>query len=173
MFIREQQVFFVASASPRGRVNLSPKGYDTFRVLGPREVAYLDFPGSGSETLNHVREDGRITFMWCSFTARPLVLRVYCWGEAVPAGTPRADALLAQHFAAFDRDLVRAVILGRVEAVQTSCGYGVPLYEYRGQRETLGRWAATKRGHGELAAYMEAHAAASEAVFPIEPPADV
>src|SRR3954464_9558993 len=87
-FIAAQQVFFVATAplSPRGHVNVSPKGLDTFRVLGPREVAYLDLTGSGVETVAHLRENGRITLLFCAFAGAPRILRLYGRGRAVEAG---------------------------------------------------------------------------------------
>jgi Pyridoxamine 5'-phosphate oxidase len=142
-FIAAQQMFFVASAplSATGHVNLSPKGLDCFRVLGPNQVAYLDLTGSGNETSAHLRENGRITFMFCAFGGPPLILRLYGQGETVLPGSARWDELQPL-FAAYPG--ARQIIVARIDRVQTSCGYAVPNYEYVGQRETLVKWANAK-----------------------------
>jgi hypothetical protein len=133
-FIARQHVFFVATAplSGDGFVNLSPKGLDTFRVLGPRTVGYLDFIGSGVETVAHARENGRIVLMWCAFDGPPRILRIHGHAEALEPGE-EGHANLRAHFGP-PRTYERAIV--RVEAVRisTSCGYGVPLYEYTGER---------------------------------------
>src|SRR5690606_23324030 len=106
-----------------------PKGYDTFRVLGPREVAYLDLSGSGAETAAHLRDNGRITFLFCSFDDKPLLLRVYGRGEVLEPGAP-AFAALAARFPS--RPGMRSVIRVDVDRVSTSCGYSVPLMTFAG-----------------------------------------
>jgi len=149
-FIGRQKIFFTASAANRGRVNLSPKGMDTFRVLGAGRVAYLDATGSGNETAAHLAENGRVTFMFCSFAGAPLILRLYGRGRAV---RPR-DAEWAQLRPLFGPPLPgeRQLIVADIESVQTSCGFAVPLFEHRGDRTMLCEWAE-KKGPDGVAAY--------------------
>ena len=150
-FITEQQMFFTASAPPRGRVNLSPKGIDTFRCLDLRTVAYLDLTGSGNETSAHLIANGRLTIMFCSFTQQPLILRLYGQGSAIrPRDAEWAD--LDRLFPATPG--TRQIIKLGIESVQTSCGHGVPLYDYGGDRETLIRWAE-KKGEDGLQQYWQ------------------
>ena len=142
-FIEAQQMFFVASAplAADGHVNLSPKGLDCLRVLGPLQVAYLDLTGSGNETSAHVRENGRITLMFCAFAGPPRILRLYGTGTTVlPESSVWAELspLLLEYHGA------RQIIVADINRVQTSCGFAVPLYEYSGQRETLLKWANAK-----------------------------
>jgi hypothetical protein len=153
-FIERQPLFFVASAplAADGRVNISPKGLDTFAVLSPTRVAYLDLTGSGNETAAHLLENGRITFMFCSFSGPPRILRLYGRGRACQPDAP-AWPQLRGHFA--DVPGVRQIIVADIDRVQTSCGFGVPLMEPVGQRDTLPRWAEAK-GAG-LAAYRAEH----------------
>lgn len=140
-FIAEQKVFFTATAPRSGRVNLSPKGLDTFRCLDERNVAYLDLTGSGNETAAHLRENGRLTLMFCSFDEKPLILRLYGQGRVL---RPR-DADWPAFYAHFSpQPAERQIIVAEIQSVQTSCGYGVPLFSYGGERETLHRWAEKK-----------------------------
>lgn len=150
-FIGEQQMFFTASAplSAEGHVNLSPKGADTLRVLSPREVAYLDMTGSGNETAAHVKENGRLTLMWCSFGPSPLILRLYGKGRTVRHGDADWDRLLAQFP---PNPGTRQITVLEIELGQTSCGYAVPLYTFERQRGTLHAWAERK-GEAGLKAY--------------------
>ena len=132
--IGRQPVFFVATAAPDARINLSPKGYDAFRVIAPDRVAYLDLGGSGNETHAHLAADGRITVMFCNFDRPALILRIYGTGRAV---LPQDEGWgeLAAHF-----DMLpgtRQIFDIAVESVQTSCGWGVPFMDYRDERETL------------------------------------
>ena len=157
-FIAAQQTFFVASAplSPDGHVNLSPKGLDCFRILTPTRVAYLDLTGSGNETSAHLRENGRITLMFCAFAGPPKILRLYGRGETVLPGSARwteLRSLFGEHPGA------RQIIIAEIDRVQTSCGFGVPIYEYVGQRDTLIRWTDAK-GEG-LEGYQREHNARS------------
>lgn len=149
-FIAAQKIYFVASAPTTGRVNLSPKGLDTFRVLSTRRVGYLDSTGSGSETAAHLAENGRITFMFCAFSGAPLILRLYGSGRAV---RPR-DAEWAQLRPLFGPPLPgeRQLIVADVENVQTSCGFAVPFFSYEGDRDQLNTWAE-KKGPDGLATY--------------------
>jgi hypothetical protein len=150
-FIARQHVFFVgtAPAGPDGHLNVSPKGLDTFRVLGPRSVAYLDLTGSGIETVAHLRQNGRITLMFCAFEGRPLIVRIYGRGRVVEPGDPDWDGLIA-HFPEYPG--ARSVIVVAVERVADSCGFAVPLFEYQGERPQLLAHAETKGPEG-LAAY--------------------
>ena len=134
-FIREQHMFFVATAPPSGgRINLSPKGMDTFRVIDPNTVAYLDMSGSGNETSAHIQNDGRITLMFCSFTQAPNILRLYGRGDVVRAGTPDWDTLIPR-FSQVNGQ--RQIIRARIDSTQDSCGYAVPRYEFIEPRQTL------------------------------------
>lgn len=144
-FIRQQHIFFTATAIATGRVNLSPKGIDTFRILDSQTVAYLDLTGSGNETSAHLLVDPRITLMFCGFAQKPWIVRLYGQGRVVRAGDP--DWLtLVPHF-----DLLpgtRQIIHISVESAQTSCGMGVPEYEFQGHRNALIQWAEKKGESG-------------------------
>lgn len=146
-----QPVFFVATApvGDDGHVNLSPKGYDTLRVLGPRRVAYLDLTGSGVETIAHVRENGRITLMACAFSGTPRISRIYGRGTVHEVGTAGFGALAGDFPALPGR---RSIIEVDVERVTTSCGYAVPLMDLVDDRDRLTAWAA-KKGDEGIAAY--------------------
>ena len=158
-FIEAQRVFFVASAplAADGRVNLSPKGTDSLRVLDERTVAYLDFVGSGVETIAHLRENGRIVVMFCSFAGPPQIVRLHGRGDALEPGDPEWAALRAR----FPGDAsARAIVRVRVERASESCGYGVPLYEYEGERAAMAAWA-DKKGPDGLVKYQREKNAAS------------
>ncbi len=144
---RAQPMFFVATApsGDAGHVNLSPKGYDTLRVLGADRVAYLDLTGSGVETIAHLRENGRITLMACAFTGNPHISRIYGRGAVHPLGTRGFDELAPEFPELPGR---RAVIEIEVERVMTSCGYAVPLMELVDDRERLIEWARAKGDDG-------------------------
>ncbi|WP_132876573.1 pyridoxamine 5'-phosphate oxidase family protein [Tamaricihabitans halophyticus] len=144
-FIEDQPMFFVASAplSGEGHVNLSPKGRaGTLVVLDEHTVGYLDFGGSHAETLAHIRENGRITLMWCAFTGPPKVLRIHGQGDPVFRDDPRWSTLLAR-FGAADGAGLRAIVVVRAERISDSCGFAVPLLDYQSDRdlhaEHLGR----------------------------------
>jgi hypothetical protein len=149
-WIAAQPLFFVASAplSGEGHVNLSPRGLDSLRVLGPHEVAFYDLVGSGNETAAHLAENGRITLMFCAFAGAPRILRLYGRGEVVRPGDSGWDALRCR----FDSTLPppRQIIRIDLTRIQTSCGYGVPLMTLQGQRDDLVRWAEKKGGEGLL-----------------------
>jgi len=149
-FILAQKMHFVASAPTQGRVNLSPKGMDTFRVLTASKVGYLDATGSGNETAAHLAQNGRITLMFCSFEQAPLILRIYGRARAVRP----ADADWSQYRPLFGAPLPgeRQLIIADVESVQTSCGFAVPFYTFEGERTQLREWAERKGPDG-VAAY--------------------
>ncbi|RED17038.1 pyridoxamine 5'-phosphate oxidase family protein [Parasphingopyxis lamellibrachiae] len=138
-FVEKQPMFFVATAAPEGRVNLSPKGYDAFRVLSPRRVAYLDLAGSGNETHAHLVADGRITLMFCAFENPALIFRIY--GRGVPVLPQDAGwDELAAHFTLLPG--TRQIFDIAIDSVQTSCGWGVPIMELVNDRETLVKYHA-------------------------------
>ena len=152
-FIAEQSIFFVATAPlcDRGHINLSPKGLTGFRVLSPQRVAYLDLTGSGNETSAHLQENGRITFMFCAFQEPPQILRLYGIGRVVLP----TDAEWAELIAEFEAiPGARQIVVAEIDRVQTSCGMGVPLYDYQGQRQSLVNWAK-KKGPEGLQAYHQ------------------
>lgn len=146
-FIGRQHVFFVGTApdAPDGHLNLSPKGLDTFRILGPMSVAYLDLIGSGIETVAHLRQNGRITIMFCAFEGRPLIVRLYGRGRVVEPGDPEWDGLI-DRFPEYPG--VRSVVVVDLERIADSCGFAVPLYEYRGERSQLIDYACKKGPEG-------------------------
>lgn len=146
-FIRKQRVFFVASA-PRaddGFVNLSPKGLESFAILDPLTVAYVDLVGSGIETVAHLRENGRIAILFCAFEGPPRLLRLHGRGDAVEPGDEEWEEL-ARHFPGYAS--ARAIIRVRLQRISDSCGYGVPLYRYQGERSQLLDWAERKGPEG-------------------------
>lgn len=157
-FIQEQKVFFTATAPTEGRINLSPKGIATFRCLDFHQIAYLDLTGSGNETAAHLYQNRRITVMFCSFTEQPLILRLYGEGEVVRPDTTRWQevwALSKSSLAGEFPDLPgkRQIIVVHIKSVQTSCGFGVPLFEHPQERSTLIDWA-TNKGDAGIKAYQ-------------------
>ncbi|MGL6340558.1 MAG: pyridoxamine 5'-phosphate oxidase family protein [Waterburya sp.] len=144
-FISAQQIFFTATAPIKGRINLSPKGIDTFRCLNPVTVGYLDLTGSGNETSAHLQENGRMTIMFCSFTEKPLILRLYGTGKVIKQQDKKWQEL-SLLFPSVPGE--RQIILLQIESVQTSCGYGVPIYELQEQRQNLIDWAKHKGKEG-------------------------
>lgn len=147
-FIARQRIFLTASATATSRVNVSPRPTDALRVLDERTVTYLDLTGSGSETAAHLRIDGRITLMFCALDESSVILRLYGRGTSLPRGSKGYAALLASAFDSNDSLGARQIIRVDVDLVQTSCGYGVPLFEYVGERDTLHRWAEQKGDAG-------------------------
>ena len=152
-WIGEQPMFFVATApsGTDGHVNLSPKGLEGLRVLAPRSVAYLDLTGSGAETIAHVRENGRVCLLLCAFTGAPRILRIQGAGRVHRPGDEGFHELRAGFGAIAG---VRSVITVEADRIATSCGYGVPLMTYEGDRRTLPAWAE-KKGPDGLATYWK------------------
>jgi hypothetical protein len=146
-FIRAQPMFFVATAplAHEGHVNLSPKGYDSLRVLSSQQVAYLDLTGSGNETSAHLAENGRITFMFCAFSGAPQILRLYGRGKTILPGMSRWDELVGL-FPTYPG--TRQIIVATIHLVQTSCGFAVPRMEFQQERDTLIRWAEAQGEDG-------------------------
>ncbi|MFM7428017.1 MAG: pyridoxamine 5'-phosphate oxidase family protein [Elainella sp.] len=142
-FIAAQQMFFVATAplSPSGHVNLSPKGLDSFRILSPNRVAYLDLTGSGNETSAHLQENGRITIMFCAFQGAPVILRLYGRGRVV---LPESGDWIVLSSLFPEIPGARQIIVADIDRIQTSCGTGVPLYEFQQQRDEIISWALKK-----------------------------
>jgi hypothetical protein len=159
-WIARQSVFFVATAplGGDGHVNLSPKGpIGTLRVLGPKEIAYLDLIGSGAETIAHLRENGRIVVMLCAFDGPPRILRLHGRGEVITSPDPEYDSLLER--CEFDEPAIaesrRAVVHIEVTRIADSCGYGVPLMSYEGEREHQHVWASKRLRTGGAQAFAE------------------
>ena len=150
-WIARQRVFFVATAplAADGHINASPKGGEACRVLGPMEVVYQDYTGSGAETAAHLRENGRIVIMFCAFDGPPKIVRLHGCGTVVTPGHSRFEELSALFPA---NPGTRAFVHVAVERVSDSCGYSVPLLDFRGHRDNLERWAETK-GPERLAEY--------------------
>ncbi|HKB31447.1 MAG TPA: pyridoxamine 5'-phosphate oxidase family protein [Streptosporangiaceae bacterium] len=190
-FIVDQPVYFVATAplasgpGGGGHVNVSPKGCrGTFAVLGPRTVAYLDLTGSGAETIAHIRQNGRITIMFCSFGDRPMILRLYGTGRVVLPGEQEWGDLLGLFTwqagdrgdgdgnGNGDRGDRRAVIVVELARIADSCGYAVPLMDLRGERDLLIRWSEKKTPDG-LAQYRDERNAVSIDGLPALPPANL
>jgi hypothetical protein len=151
-FIKEQKIFFTATAPHKGRINLSPKGIDTFRYIDNKTVAYLDLTGSGNETAAHLNEDNRMTIMFCSFSEKPLILRLYGHGKVVH---PRDEEW--QKFYSLFKPVPgeRQIIILNVDVAQTSCGTGVPIYELKEERQAIIDWAE-KKGEQGLYEYWQA-----------------
>ncbi|GLW34634.1 pyridoxamine 5'-phosphate oxidase family protein [Actinoplanes regularis] len=162
-FIEAQPMFFVATApsGPGGHVNVSPKGMaGTFAVIGEHRVAYLDYHGSGAETIAHLNENGRITLMFCAFQGPPNIVRLHGRGRAVPVTSPEFTELLPLFAAPPDTHGVRSVIDVAVDRVSDSCGYAVPLMSYEGDRDLLIR-AHERRTDADLAEYRRVKNGAS------------
>lgn len=154
-FIERQHIFFNASAAAEGRVNLSPRDRKSLRILDDHTAVWLDLTGSGNETAAHLRADGRLTLMFCSFDCAPLILRLYGKGRTIHRGSEEYAALLAAHYDNLEPVGARQITLLDVDLVQTSCGFNVPFYKYTGERDTLARWAEKKGPEGLKAYWRE------------------
>ena len=154
-WILRQPLFFVASAplDASGHVNLSPRGYDTLRLLSPTRVAWLDLTGSGNETAAHLQENGRITLMFCAFSGDPRILRLYGKGSVVLPSDGQWSQLV-DHFDPLPG--ARQIVVVEVERVQTSCGYAVPLMAFEAERKRLVEWSE-KKGEAGLKDYRKAN----------------
>lgn len=166
--IADQHLFFVATAAREGRVNVSPKGLDSLRVVSPTRVVWLNGTGSGNETAAHVLETPRMTIMFCSFVREPMILRLY--GTARAVHEPDAEwAELIDLFPPMKG--ARTIFVLDIDLVTTSCGYGVPFYDYVGERPLMDAWAE-KKGPEGLAAYQQEHNRVSLDGLPTGLPAD-
>ena len=140
-FIEDQHMFFSGTAAREGKVNVSPKGMDSLRIKGPNRVIWVNYTGSGNETAGHLQDSPRMTLMWCSFTKRPMILRLYGTAQLVHREHADWDMLIS------DFEVTRAarqIYDMTVEMVQTSCGYSIPYFDHVGERPTLRIWAAGK-----------------------------
>jgi hypothetical protein len=148
-FIEQQKIFFVGTAGPAGRVNVSPKGQDSLRVLSPNQILWMNLTGSGNETAAHLLDINRITLMWCAFEGPPMILRAYGTAETVHRHHPQYET-----FAELIPPSIgtRQYYLVDVDLVQTSCGYAVPFFDYQEDRVALDKWAE-KRGDEGIAEY--------------------
>ena len=150
-FIEAQKIFFTGTAATDGRINVSPKGMDALRVLSPDKLIWLNLTGSGNETAAHIRQVNRITLMWCAFDGKPLILRVYGKATAIHPKDAKWDEYLSQ----FNETAgARQVFEVHIESVQTSCGFAVPLMEYKEDRPILKDWAE-KKGEAGVKEYWE------------------
>jgi hypothetical protein len=147
-FIEAQPMFFVSTAplAAEGHLNLSPKGLDTLRILGPKRVAYLDVTGSGVETIAHLKENGRIVLMFCAFQGPPKILRLHGQGRVLEPHMGGEFAELAPIFPSYES--LRSIIVVDVTRVADSCGYGVPLMKFEGKRKQHFAWAEKKGAEG-------------------------
>lgn len=150
-WLQRQPLWFVGTAplSGTGHVNVSPRGHDTFSVLGPRLVGWIDYTGSGIETIAHVRENGRICLMFCSYDSRPRIVRLHGHGRVALPGDLAFEQVVAEHP---EHPSTRAVVVVEVDRVSDSCGFGVPIMDVVAERDLL-RLGADKRGPEGLAAY--------------------
>lgn len=150
-FIEAQHMFFCGSAAPDGRVNISPKGMDSLRVIGPDRIIWCNFTGSGNETAGHLARLNRITLMWCGFETRPMIMRAYGTAKTFhPRDAGFKDA--ASHFPTVPG--ARQFYDMRVEMLQTSCGFAVPFFDYQGERDVLAKWNEDK-GPAGIEAYWD------------------
>ncbi len=144
-FIEKQKVFFVGTADVDGRVNVSPKGFDSLRVVGKNQVIWLNLTGSGNETAAHMIANNRITIMFCSFEDQPMILRLYGSGQVIHPEDPEWDKL-AELF--HDNIGSRQIFDINIDLVQTSCGFQIPFFQYQGERDLLDKWAENKGRDG-------------------------
>ncbi len=159
-FIHEQNMFFVATApAGDGRINLSPKGYDTLRIVSNSRLMYADYAGSGNETANHLAERSQITFMWNSFDEDPLILRAYGTGKVINKSDANFESARAAYFPEIDSQRLRQIFDIDVELVQTSCGYGVPIMTYQGDRPRMKEWTDNQLRAGKLESYIDRNSA--------------
>jgi len=152
-WIEKQKVFFVSTAplSANGHINCSPKGLDSLRIFSPDEVAYQDLTGSGIETIAHIKENKRIVIMFCAFEGPPKIVRLYGNGEIILPGDSQFSVLHAQFPL---RRGTRAYIKIQLTRISDSCGYGVPLFDFNGEREVLTKWADAKTDE-DIVAYRQ------------------
>ena len=148
-FVQAQKMYFVGTATADSRINVSPKGMDSLRIINPKRVAWLNVTGSGNETSAHVQADARMTVMFCAFEGPPLILRLYGKARVVHPGDADWNALYALF-----KPLpgARQIFDLAIDRVQTSCGMGVPLYDYKNHRGQLEPWAE-KKGEAGLHDY--------------------
>ncbi|WP_345994014.1 pyridoxamine 5'-phosphate oxidase family protein [Sulfurimonas sp. HSL-1716] len=148
-FIKKQHMFFIASASNAGEVNLSPRGYDVFRVTGDNEAVFLDYVGSGNRTARDIEADGEVTVMFCSFEGKPRILRLFCKGELID----KSDEKMRMLYDEKDLEGMRRFVKLHIYCVEHSCGMSVPYMEYQGEREQNREFCVQQEREGKLRAY--------------------
>ncbi len=158
-WIPRQRIFFTASATADSRINLSPKEGAALRVVDANTVVYLDRTGSGNEAAAHLRADGRMTIMLCAFEGPPQILRLYGRGRVLRKGGPAYADLLAAQFDGAEPPGARQIVWLDIDMAQTSCGFGVPLFDYERERDVLTRWATAKGSDGIEAYWREKNVA--------------
>ncbi len=166
-FMARQKMFFVGTAGPEGRVNISPKAFETFRVVDERRVIWLNLSGSGNETAAHVQQAGRMTIMFCAFEGSPVILRLYGTARVIHP-TDSEWATTVNSFG--DHPAPRQAFVLDIDLVQKSCGFTVPFMEFQGDRDTLHKWAATKEPDGIEAYWREKNTVSLDGA-PIDMPA--
>ena len=150
-FIEKQHLFFVGTAASEGRVNVSPKGTDSFRVINKNKVVWLNLTGSGNETAAHILKNNRMTIMFCAFEGKPMILRLYGTAKIYH----KRDKKFHDYITLFSKNVgSRQIVIVDVDLVQTSCGFGVPIMEFKEERTTLKSWAEHK-GHEKIEAYWK------------------
>lgn len=150
-FIKEQKLFFVATAAKDGRINLSPKGHDSLRVLSPNKLVWVNLTGSGNETAAHLLKHDRMTIMFCAFEGKPNILRLYGHAKAYH----ERDEAYQNHIGLFKENTgSRQIIELNIDLVQTSCGYSVPLMDFKEERDMLNSWSS-KQGKQRIKAYWK------------------
>ncbi|MCB4800173.1 pyridoxamine 5'-phosphate oxidase family protein [Neotamlana laminarinivorans] len=150
-FIEAQKIFFVGTAATEGRVNVSPKGHDTLRVISPNKVIWLNLTGSGNETAAHLLKNDRMTIMFCAFEGKPLILRLYGHAKIYH----ERDETFQKHIGLFDKNVgSRQIIELDIEMVQTSCGFSIPFMDFKEERGQLNSWSE-KQGKERIEAYWE------------------
>jgi|TARA_B110000259_G_C13851881_1_gene337153 hypothetical protein len=153
-FIQRQNIFFVSSATADSRVNISPREISALRIIDDHSVIYLDRTGSGNETAAHMLADGRLTIMFCSFSGPPQIMRLYGTGTSVGWENPEFEELISKYYGGVTPLGTRQIIRLEFDLVQTSCGYGVPLFDYKGERAAIENWHDNKGPDG-IQSYWE------------------
>ncbi len=153
-FVSRQHVFFTATAAPTGRVNVSPRPTTALKIISPTRVVYMDRIGSGNETAAHLKQSDRMTIMFCAVDGPPQIMRLYGKGRIIHRGTPEYAELLEASYDGEEIWGTRQLVLLDIDLVQTSCGFGVPLFDYQGERQSLDRWAENKSAD-DLKAYQQ------------------
>jgi len=164
-FIERQHIFFTATAAPTGRVNVSPRPTTALKVLSPNTAVYMDRTGSGNETAAHLRQLNRMTIMFCAVDGPPQIMRLYGKGQILRRGTAAYAKLLSSAFGGDEPAGARQIVRLDFDVVQTSCGYGVPLYDYQGERPSIENWSEAKTPE-EMEAYQREHNQVSIDGFP-------
>lgn len=150
-FIKAQKIFFVATAAEEGRINLSPKGHDTLRILSSNKIVWLNLTGSGNETAAHLLKNDRMTIMLCAFEGKPLILRIYGHAKIYH----ERDAEFQKHISLFEKNMgSRQIIILKVDSTQTSCGYSIPFMDFKEERGMLNSWSK-KQGKDKIKDYWK------------------